>query len=184
MTCLPPKRRKLWRFNPSWLRIFVSPCIGEREWPHRLAWPRTPDFHSDNRGSNPLGVNTLPKGKRYRDISSVVEHLTFNEGVDGSSPSCLNCKKIPSYQLGFFLNLGHEEPLNVAPYGLEVKAACSRTGFSQDDEKKPHHVSIFFSKKIRGMNEPMIWLMNGLEVQCACAQTGFSRNDEKKPITS
>jgi hypothetical protein len=25
-------------------------------WPHRLARSRTPDFHSDNRGSNPLGV--------------------------------------------------------------------------------------------------------------------------------
>lgn len=24
--------------------------------PHRLARSRTPDFHSDNRGSNPLGV--------------------------------------------------------------------------------------------------------------------------------
>src|SRR3954451_128588 len=23
--------------------------------PHRLAWPRTPPFHGDNRGSNPLG---------------------------------------------------------------------------------------------------------------------------------
>jgi hypothetical protein len=44
------------------------------------------------------------------------------------------------------LNLRHEEPLNVAPYGLEVKAACSQTGFSQDDEKKPHHVSIFSIK--------------------------------------
>jgi hypothetical protein len=76
----------------------------------------------------------------------VVEHLTFNEGVDGSSPSCLNYKKTPSFQLGFFLNLRHEEPLNVAPYGLEVKAACSQTGFSQDDEKKPHHVSIFSIK--------------------------------------
>jgi hypothetical protein len=28
------------------------------KWPHRLARPRTPDFHSDNRGSNPLGVIT------------------------------------------------------------------------------------------------------------------------------
>ena len=26
--------------------------------PHRLAWPRTPPFHGDNRGSNPLGDAT------------------------------------------------------------------------------------------------------------------------------
>ena len=52
-------------------------------WPHRLARSRTSDFHSANRGSNPLGVN-------IRDFSSVVEHLTFNERVDGSNPSSLN----------------------------------------------------------------------------------------------
>jgi hypothetical protein len=48
--------------------------------------------------------------------------LPFNEGVDGSSPSSLNFKKTPSLQLGFFLKLRLEEPLNVAPYGLEVSA--------------------------------------------------------------
>jgi hypothetical protein len=51
-------------------------------WPHRLAWSRTPDFHSDNRGSNPLGVT-------FETLAQLVEHLTFNEGVDGSSPSSL-----------------------------------------------------------------------------------------------
>ncbi len=54
-------------------------------WPHRLVWPRTPDFHSDNRGSNPLGVNNI-----YESLAQLVEHLTFNEAVDGSSPSRLN----------------------------------------------------------------------------------------------
>lgn len=28
-------------------------------WPHRLARSRTPDFHSDNTGSNPVGVILL-----------------------------------------------------------------------------------------------------------------------------
>jgi hypothetical protein len=51
-------------------------------WPHRLARPRTLDFHSSNRGSNPLGV-------KYETLAQLVEHLTFNERVDGSSPSSL-----------------------------------------------------------------------------------------------
>ena len=55
-------------------------------WPHRLARSRTPDFHSDNRGSNPLGVNP-------ETLAQSVEHLTFNERVDGSSPSSLNHSK-------------------------------------------------------------------------------------------
>ncbi len=37
-------------------RLYFLSLLNEK-WPHRLAWPRTPDFHSDNRGSNPLGVN-------------------------------------------------------------------------------------------------------------------------------
>ena len=52
-------------------------------WPHRLAWSRTSDFHSGNRGSNPLGVNM------NEALAQSVEHLTFNERVDGSSPSSL-----------------------------------------------------------------------------------------------
>lgn len=56
-------------------------------WPHRLAWSRTPDFHSDNRGSNPLGVIVLCVV--HESLAQSVEHLTFNEGVDGSSPSRL-----------------------------------------------------------------------------------------------
>lgn len=64
--------------------------------PHRLAWPRTPDFHSDNRGSNPLGVNN-------ETLAQSVEHLTFNERVDGSSPSSLKLHVIP--QQPKFLNL-------------------------------------------------------------------------------
>lgn len=51
-------------------------------WPHRLARPRTQDFHSWNRGSNPLGV-------MIETLAQLVEHLTFNERVDGSSPSSL-----------------------------------------------------------------------------------------------
>lgn len=59
--------------------------MNPRLWPHRLARSRTPDFHSDNRGSNPLGVSVF----LYESLAQSVEHLTFNEGVDGSSPSRL-----------------------------------------------------------------------------------------------
>ena len=64
-------------------------------WPHRLVRSRTPDFHSDNVGSNPAGVIL----KRVRSscgstcllgsLAQRLEHLTFNEGVDGSNPSRL-----------------------------------------------------------------------------------------------
>ena len=40
----------------------------EEKRPHRLAWPRTPDFQSDNGGSNPPGVNNISVrdfGQRY-----------------------------------------------------------------------------------------------------------------------
>ena len=60
----------------------ASMIMPSKVWPHRLARPRTPDFHSDNRGSNPLGVNE-------ETLAQSVEHLTFNERVDGSSPSSL-----------------------------------------------------------------------------------------------
>ena len=30
-------------------------CPAPQLGPHRLAWPRTPPFHGENRGSNPLG---------------------------------------------------------------------------------------------------------------------------------
>lgn len=53
-------------------------------WPHRLAWPRTSDFHSGNRGSNPLGVISK---KKYGSLAQRLEHLTFNERVEGSNPS-------------------------------------------------------------------------------------------------
>ena len=61
-------------------------------WPHRLVWPRTPDFHSVNRGSNPLGVilaHATVHGCFYESLAQRLEHLTFNEGVDGSNPSRL-----------------------------------------------------------------------------------------------
>jgi hypothetical protein len=51
--------------------------------------------------------------------------------------------KKPSFMLGFFLEMRHEEPLNVAPDGLEVKLACEQTGFSLKDEKKPIMSQIF-----------------------------------------
>ena len=86
-----------------------------RKWPHRLVWPRTPDFHSDNRGSNPLGVKItlcyktfyyagfagiekmiksknkdfISKKALFESLAQRLEHLTFNEGVDGSNPSRL-----------------------------------------------------------------------------------------------
>ncbi len=59
-------------------------------WPHRLARSRTPDFHSDNRGSNPLGVIVI------ETLAQLVEHLPFKESVDGSSPSSLNFFIMPS----------------------------------------------------------------------------------------
>ncbi len=38
--------------------------------PHRLVWPRTSDFHSDDRGSNPLG--DAIKNKRAAYIKTTV----------------------------------------------------------------------------------------------------------------
>jgi hypothetical protein len=38
----------------------------------------------------------------------VVEHLTFNEGVDGSSPSCLMLKQAQP-MAGFFFGIGLKE---------------------------------------------------------------------------
>ena len=64
-------------------------------WPHRLVWPRTPDFHSGNRGSNPLGV-------KVEALAQSVEHLPFKERVDGSSPSSLKQKAVVEI-LRFFL---------------------------------------------------------------------------------
>ena len=65
-------------------------------WPHRLARPRTSDFHSANRGSNPLGVNLK------ETLAQSVEHLTFNERVDGSSPSSLKLKHLVSRCFFYF----------------------------------------------------------------------------------
>jgi hypothetical protein len=77
----------------------VTKAVLLQQWPHRLARSRTPDFHSDNRGSNPLGVNNkafLSYSSPARVAKNVqeslaqrLEHLTFNEGVDGSNPSRL-----------------------------------------------------------------------------------------------
>jgi hypothetical protein len=77
-------------------KLNIVSCL----WPHRLVWSRTPDFHSDNRGSNPLGVSTSHcyNGKAnvavqffcsFESLAQRLEHLTFNEGVDGSNPSRL-----------------------------------------------------------------------------------------------
>jgi hypothetical protein len=66
--------------------------------PHRLARSRTPDFHSDNGGSNPPGVNSVRQCTKrclirlatlIGSLAQRLEHLTFNEGVDGSNPSRL-----------------------------------------------------------------------------------------------
>ena len=65
-------------------------------WPHRLARPRTSDFHSANRGSNPLGVNLK------ETLAQSVEHLTFNERVDGSSPSSLKLKHSRKLECFFY----------------------------------------------------------------------------------
>jgi hypothetical protein len=71
------------------------PSLHLKDRPHRLARSRTSDFHSGNRGSNPLGVN-IESEQRFallampESLAQLVEHLTFNEGVDGSSPSGLN----------------------------------------------------------------------------------------------
>lgn len=42
-------------------------------WRHRLARPRTPDSHSGNRGSNPLGATTLD----YQNAPSGEEAFLF-----------------------------------------------------------------------------------------------------------
>src|SRR5690606_16612591 len=44
---------------------------------------KTPPFHGGNRGSNPLRVT------KFEPLAQSVEHLTFNQGVEGSSPSWL-----------------------------------------------------------------------------------------------
>jgi hypothetical protein len=44
---------------------------------------KTPPFHGGNRGSSPLRVTI------YETLAQLVEHLTFNQGVEGSNPSCL-----------------------------------------------------------------------------------------------
>ncbi|CDN43411.1 hypothetical protein BN871_CX_00070 [Paenibacillus sp. P22] len=54
----------------------------------QAAWPvgqgvKTPPFHGGNRGSNPLRVTI------FEPLAQLVEHLTFNQGVEGSSPSWL-----------------------------------------------------------------------------------------------
>ena len=48
---------------------------------------KTPPFHGGNRGSNPLRVTIFPS--YYEPLAQLVEHLTFNQGVEGSSPSWL-----------------------------------------------------------------------------------------------
>lgn len=48
------------KIKPRYENDVIEPIVGETTVnylrPHRLARSRTPDFHSDNRGSNPLGV--------------------------------------------------------------------------------------------------------------------------------
>ena len=57
-------------------------CYHFSRWPHRLAWPRTPDSHSGDRGSNPLGatiaishIHLVKKGGRYGRCSSYFEEV-------------------------------------------------------------------------------------------------------------
>lgn len=77
-------RSQIVRFAIWFVNVGLKPCV---LWPHRLVWSRTPDFHSDNRGSNPLGVINF--FFRLESLAQRLEHLTFNEGVDGSNPSRL-----------------------------------------------------------------------------------------------
>ncbi len=44
---------------------------------------------------------------RYGPLAQVVEHLTFNQVVRGSSPRCLmsECKEVPENGTSFFSNI-------------------------------------------------------------------------------
>jgi hypothetical protein len=48
------------------VRVLLEPSSFER--PRRLARPRTPPFHGDNMGSNPIGDTN--KHRRFVDIHS------------------------------------------------------------------------------------------------------------------
>ncbi len=84
------------RFSINQLMKLLVRLGNESLRPHRLARPRTSDFHSGNRGSNPLGVNN-------ESLAQLVEHITFNDGVDGSSPSRL----ISFFSRLLYLNFFH-----------------------------------------------------------------------------
>ena len=82
-------------------------------WPHRLAWPRTSDFHSGNRGSNPLGVITK---KKYGSLAQRLEHLTFNERVAGSNPVGSSINNSPlDFSRGFFVLFISTKIVNIYP---------------------------------------------------------------------
>ena len=45
-------------------------------WPHRLARPRTPDSHSGDRGSNPLGA-AKEKRKTMENVRPIFKKLLY-----------------------------------------------------------------------------------------------------------
>jgi hypothetical protein len=56
--------------------------------PHRLAWSRTPDFHSGNRGSNPLGDAKIKSTEKTRCF------FLYNNRLKPSRLYCLPAKAI------------------------------------------------------------------------------------------
>ena len=58
-----------------------SPTWGAKVWPLGQV-VKTPPFHGDNMGSNPVGVTTLFFGP----LAQLVEQLTLNQWVPGSNP--------------------------------------------------------------------------------------------------
>ena len=61
--------------------------------PHRLAWPRTPPFHGDNRGSNPLGdanivLHLTPRCRKQTGAGFGPDGLLFAQRNDRIDAGC------------------------------------------------------------------------------------------------
>ena len=81
----------------------------ELMWPHRLAWPRTSDSHSEDRGSNPHGatknlslvlrgertiamINRIDRGYFYVFTFQRLRALSSDGAASFEHPSLLVCK--------------------------------------------------------------------------------------------
>jgi N6-L-threonylcarbamoyladenine synthase len=58
-------------------------------WPRRLAWSRTPDFHSGNTGSNPVEAASI--GSQTREPTVYMKILAIETSCDETAISVLEC---------------------------------------------------------------------------------------------